>query len=176
MRVGVTGHRDVDRLGAVGPKVDDALGRLARLASDADPLVVVSSIAEGADRLVASSALARGWDLAVVLPLARAEYREDFATAESLAEFDDLLARALDVSEVPDQPTRDDAYLAAGHAVVDASDVVLALWDGQPARGRGGTAEVVDYTRVLGRPLVWIDVSRPEPVVHVESLVLPAAG
>ena len=77
------------------------------------------------------------------------------------------------MTEVGPQPTREDAYLAAGHAVVDDADVVLALWDGRPARGRGGTAEVVEYARSLGRPLVWIDVARREPTLHLESLELP---
>jgi hypothetical protein len=40
---------------------------------------------------------------------------------------------------------REDAYARAGHAIVDASDVLVALWDGKPARGRGGTAEIVQY-------------------------------
>ena len=32
---------------------------------------------------------------------------------------------------------------AAGHAVLEQSDVLIAVWDGAPARGRGGTAAMV---------------------------------
>ena len=42
-------------------------------------------------------------------------------------------------------------------ATVDGSDVLIAVWDGEPARGRGGTAEVVAYARSLGKPVVLID-------------------
>ena len=36
--------------------------------------------------------------------------------------------------------SRDEAYERAGRHVVDRADVLIALWDGQPPRGRGGTA------------------------------------
>ena len=171
MRVGVTGHRQADRLGSIDELVDGVLERLGR-DTEGTP-VVVSSIAEGADRLVARLGLSRGWDLVVILPFPRHDYETDFTTDASRAEFDELLGRASAVDEVASRPTREDAYLAAGHAVVDDADVVLALWDGHPARGRGGTAEVVEYARSLGRPLVWIDVARREPTLHLESLELP---
>ena len=40
---------------------------------------------------------------------------------------------------------------------VNGADVLIAVWDGQPARGKGGTADVVDYAKSLGKPLVVID-------------------
>jgi len=45
-----------------------------------------------------------------------------------------------------DEPS-EEAYLAAGCRVVDMSDVLLAVWDGQPARGKGGTGNIVEYAR-----------------------------
>jgi hypothetical protein len=40
---------------------------------------------------------------------------------------------------------------------VDRSDVLLAVWDGRPARGFGGTGDVVAYARRRGVPVevVW---------------------
>jgi transposase len=37
---------------------------------------------------------------------------------------------------------------------------LLIVWDGLPARGRGGTAEIVAWARGLGKPVcqVWPDV------------------
>jgi hypothetical protein len=60
------------------------------------------------------------------------------------------------VSVLGEQPTREDAYLAGGLALVDDVDVLVALWDGEPSRGRGGTAEVVQYARDTGTPVEWI--------------------
>ena len=37
-------------------------------------------------------------------------------------------------------------------------DVMLALWDGRPPKGIGGTAEVVDASGAAERPLAWIQV------------------
>jgi hypothetical protein len=34
--------------------------------------------------------------------------------------------------------------------MVEASDVMVAVWDGRPSAGRGGTAEIVDYARTMG--------------------------
>ncbi|MGD1032644.1 MAG: hypothetical protein ABSA05_16060, partial [Opitutaceae bacterium] len=52
---------------------------------------------------------------------------------------------------------REDAYLDAGMETVHGADIVLAVWDGEPARGKGGTADIIAYARDLGRPLLIID-------------------
>jgi hypothetical protein len=44
--------------------------------------------------------------------------------------------------------------------MLQASDVLLALWDGQAARGRGGTAQVVAEARELGLPVEVVNVVR----------------
>jgi hypothetical protein len=43
-----------------------------------------------------------------------------------------------------------------GRAVVDRSSVLIAVWDGQPSRGLGGTADVVTYARQRGVPITVI--------------------
>ena len=35
-------------------------------------------------------------------------------------------------------------------------EVLIAIWDGQPARGPGGTAEVVALARDRNLPVAWI--------------------
>jgi hypothetical protein len=46
--------------------------------------------------------------------------------------------------------------------MLDRADVVLALWDGEDSRGRGGTAEIVQHARAQGRRVVVIPVARPD--------------
>ena len=84
-----------------------------------------------------------------ILPLAVDEYARDFHTPASLAEFQALLGRAASVRVVPSDTAapREEAYEAAGLAMLDRADVVLALWDGEESRGRGGTAEMVQVAR-----------------------------
>jgi hypothetical protein len=57
--------------------------------------------------------------------------------------------------------TRDEAYERAGRRIIDESDVVVALWNGGPSGGRGGTAEIVEYARDRGVPVVWLHTEAP---------------
>lgn len=164
VRVGVTGHRAFAEVDAVAALVDDVLARLGEGGR------VVTSLAEGADRLVARRAARRpGWAHEVILPLDPADYEADFADQASVGEFRDLLASAAEVHQVPPAPTREDAYLAAGRAVLDRSDALLAIWDGAGARGRGGTAEIVAEARARALPLTWVRVGRSGDVMPTRT-------
>jgi hypothetical protein len=164
VRVGVTGHRALADRPQVEASVDAVLDRLLA-APGRDRIDVWSSLAEGADRLVVDRVLARPESrLVVVLPLPAEDYEADFADATSRSEFRALLARAAETHTVgPDEGgSRESAYERAGHEVVDRSEVLLALWDGEPSRGRGGTAGLIEYARDRERVLEVVLVDRPE--------------
>jgi hypothetical protein len=147
VRLSVTGHRHLAHQPSIAEAVDVVLDR--RLGAGASG-EIWSSLAEGADRLVARRVLGRmGGSLVAVLPVDPDDYEDDFETAESRAEFRDLLAAATrtDVLGPDHTGSRESAYERAGHAVVDASDVLIALWDGEPSRGQGGTADIIHYAR-----------------------------
>lgn len=161
--VGVTGHRDLAHPDVVAGEVDAVLDRLVD--GTDRTVVVVSGLAEGADRLVAHRVLARpGGRLVALLPLAPVDYIADFADAASVQEFTDLLAAADEYEVITGAPsddwTREAAYERAGHAMLDRSDVLLALWDGEPSKGRGGTAEMVFEANLIGRRCEVIAVER----------------
>jgi hypothetical protein len=167
LRAGVTGHRSVaEDDPAVVAAVRDALGRIEgrrRTGTAATPvdLTVVSALAEGADRLVARQAMLLGASLEVVLPLPRDDYLADFRSHTSKDGFHELLGKAAAVTELAADGGREEAYERAGRAIVDRSDIVLALWDGRASRGRGGTAEIVSYAREQHVPILRIAVERP---------------
>jgi hypothetical protein len=151
MRVGGTGHRLLHA--ETARIVERALyERLARM--PADVLVGVSSLADGADQLFADAILVLGGSLEVVLPATR--YREALP-AESLPAYDRLLGRASAVERLDYEDSTSEAHMAAGRLVVHRSDVLVAVWDGHPARGFGGTGDVVRYARERGVPVevVW---------------------
>jgi hypothetical protein len=158
VRIGVTGHRDLADTAAATQAVDRVLEGLVA----GRGALVVSALAEGADRLVARRGLLRsGVGLHAVLPLPVADYETDFATDASRAEFHDLLARAERTDVVGNSgDDRVAAYRAAGLAMLDASDVVVALWDGEPGRGAGGTADIVAEARRRGRDVRVVPVQR----------------
>jgi hypothetical protein len=154
MRIGITGHQ---QLGApdAWPWVAGALR--AELAKLVPPLVAVTSLAAGADQLLARLVLEQGGTIHAVLPFAGIE--RSFSP-ENVPAYRELAVQA--TIEVLDTPgTDEDAYLAAGLRVVDLSDIVLAVWDGQPAKGKGGTADVVAYVLRRSVPLSRTFLTRP---------------
>jgi hypothetical protein len=161
MRVGVTGHRSLADTTVVTADVERVLDDL--VAGTPGHIEVWSSLAEGADRVVATVVLDRpGGTLVAVLPLAPGDYRDDFAGAASRDEFDRLLEHAsrVEVTGPDASGTRESAYERAGLVIVERCDVLLALWDGAPSRGRGGTADIVTEARTRGRDTVVVPVIR----------------
>ncbi len=183
LRVGVTGHRP-NRLAAAPARLQDQaqsvlrhLRRIVRrlrdenvLMDDAAPFAVdagpslrlATCLAAGADSFVAEAALEEGYDLSLILPFPHELYVSDFSATERDV-FDRLWANRsdatsrleLDVSRKPQDP---EAYLAAGRVMLSHSDVLIAVWDGKPAAGTGGTAEVVNEARRRGLIVVVLPV------------------
>lgn len=161
-QVGVTGHR---QLPGADPallrlRLEDALTWATR--GESSPCLA-TSLAEGGDRLVAEIALELGYTLYCALPFPAADYEHDFAEAESVDTFRRLLARAVHVTtaQLPIGATREAGYTAAGRAMLAASRMLLALWDGQPPRGEGGTGQIVAEALERGVPVLWVATEAP---------------
>ena len=168
-RIGVTGHRDLADPDALREPIREALRQLKGIVDIAPGAglvtVAVSALAEGADRLVAEEVLAdHDGRLEVALPLPDEEYIEDFKTEASRQEFRNLLDRASDTWQAPFSLSRGEAYERAGRYVVDRCDALIALWDGEPSRGRGGTAEIIGSAQEKGVPIAWVH-TKGEPAV-----------
>jgi hypothetical protein len=169
LRIGITGHRDIiaDHPGLTTEITNAVEYIIQRLAADPDrirsgeiALTAVSSLAEGADRLVAREVLKRkGSRLEIVLPLPPEDYCRDFSSPASVDEFDEFRNRDGTTSDtVRTGGPREETYELAGRAVVDRSDVMIVVWDGEPARGRGGTAEIYSYAQRWQKPILLISV------------------
>lgn len=160
LRIGVTGHRHLAEPHKLEAAVASAIARI-EAAFRPQAVQVLSSLAEGADRLVGKQLLGmHGAQLVAPLPLPRAEYEKDFAGAASRAEFAALLSAASKVVELPPSTSRRDAYRNAGFYVLDHSDVVVAVWDGQPQPDSPGTAGIVAEARRRHLPLAWIHAAK----------------
>ncbi|HEU5285297.1 MAG TPA: hypothetical protein VFU20_02160, partial [Sphingomicrobium sp.] len=173
--VGVTGHRQdalpPEFLPRLPGFIRDALRQLTECAATvragaedcfaADPtrLLFVSPLAHGADQIAAGVALELGFSLHAVLPFTLNDYRRDLINGGAESRFDDLVGKAASVLELPG--TRDramEAYVMAGRATVAHCDVLVAVWDGLEARGRGGTAEVVQLAIAQGTPVIHLPI------------------
>jgi hypothetical protein len=154
MRVGITGHQRLEDLTA-WPWVASVMRD--ELATVPPPLVGVTSLAVGADQLLARLVLERGGAIYAVLPIADIERSFSLEDVPAYRE----LAKQATIEVLHTAGTDEDAYLAAGQRVVDLSDIMFAVWNGKPAKGKGGTADVVAYAIRRGVPLIHIDpVSR----------------
>ncbi len=149
-RIGIVGHQGLPP--ATRKLVSAALHDvLLRCGND---VVGITCLADGADQLFAHAVLALGHQLEVIVPAER--YRGGLSP-EAQPEYDQLLARARHIESLPFVESTEEAHMAAGKFVVDRSDLLLAVWDGAPARGYGGTADVVAYAREQGVPVevIW---------------------
>ena len=180
LSVGVTGHRlealpagSVETLQA---RVREVLGEIERAvhkvlaahgssySSDPPRLVFISPIADGADQIAAEVAVSMGYELRVVMPSALEDYRKEMLDQEARDRFDRLAAAAASRFELPGDAGRlDHGYVMAGRATVAHCDILLAVWDGLPARGRGGTAEVVTLALTRGAPVVHLSTAPGMP-------------
>ena len=136
----------------------------ACFAPGTEQMHLVSALAEGADRIGAEEGLRQGYRLAAPLPFRRDEYEKDFASAEAKQDFRRLLAAADAVLEFDGSRAGEGkAYEQAGLAVLDASDVLIAVWDGQPSAGRGGTTDLVYEAARRGMPVFHIHTAPEIP-------------
>ena len=155
--VGVTGHRNLreSELPRLRSEVRAFFEGLQRDFPQL-PLTLLAPLAAGADQLVTGVALELGIRVIAVLPVPAAVYRDDFADAASLAEFERQLARCevleLDILAASNpgaalQPgvERNLQYAQVGVFTSSHSHILLALWDGTDNGFLGGTAQVVQY-------------------------------
>ncbi len=171
--VGVTGHRALAHPKVIGDSVRQILTKkwkelfdiesYSRITASLETPIAftaISALAEGADRIVAEAVLEMcGGMLEAPLPFDRVEYRNDFITEVSQHEFDYFLSKASQVSELPFsyETSRDAGYLAAGERMVIDCDFLIAIWDGKPSRGVGGTADIVNYAVSCNKPCFIIN-------------------
>jgi len=151
MRIGVTGHQKLpkDGLLVIRTGIRDELQR----AVTRDELVGVTSLAAGADQLFARLVLDVGGSLHIIVP--SSNYERTFADKD-LKDYRELKHSAERVDVLPFSDPNERAFFEAGKRVVDECDELIAVWDGLPAKGLGGTADVVRYAHSRGRVVVVV--------------------
>ncbi|CUW29717.1 MULTISPECIES: hypothetical protein [Streptomyces] len=147
MRVGITGHRGLSKEVEQQVRVllDEAVRRY-----DTDELTAVSCIADGPDSWFAEAVLSHGGRIEVVVPAAK--YREGLPEWHHPV-YDELYRSAVDVHETGMIESTSEAHQAGSEILVGLVEELIAVWDGKPARGYGGTADVVAYAERTGVPV-----------------------
>jgi hypothetical protein len=151
-RIGATGHQELPV--EAGPYILEHVRGI--LSGCSAPLRAVTALAAGADQLVAREVLRNGGSLYAIVP---AVGYEGTFTGEDLREYEYLLAQADQLTRLDFPEPSEHAYWAAGKTMVDNCDVLVAIWDGEPARGLGGTGDVVAYAETSSKDVrvIWPD-------------------
>lgn len=162
MKIGITGHQRLaspDQWRWVQGELERVIASVSRPDDTA-----FSSLAIGADQRFAGLVLARGLHLHVVIPCDW--YEDTFPDDLEKARYRGLLARAETRTVLPFTKPSEDAFLAAGRYIVESVDALLAVWNGRPAAGKGGTGDVVAHAFALGRRVIHLN---PEVSTTVET-------
>ncbi|MEO8460337.1 MAG: hypothetical protein ABI451_07400 [Dokdonella sp.] len=192
IRVGLTGHRPnrlkvaaehvATQIDAVLEKLDQAASKVATTQPkhyrDAPALRrYTCGLAQGSDEIGADVALERGWQLQSVLAFDPQRFVEiategcdDAEAARYREHFDRLRKHSASVLEIRGPENgglHRDAYELVGEITLEQSDVLIGVWDGEPARGLGGAAHLIRLARERRLPVVWIHASQPDVAPRV---------
>lgn len=186
-KIGVSGHRELENIESIKSAVESLMTQIKELVGDENrqtsslaEFVVISSLAKGADQLVTQAAIENlNAKVEFVSPLPVEDYRPDFVESQERELFHSFV-------EMDDNPTilnehgreqpfsagsdeRKQAYLDAGQYVVESCEILIVIWDGEPAKGLGGTGDVVEYAMKRNRVTLWINSK--EPGLPIQLLV-----
>ncbi len=164
LRIGASGHQQIGdeaTIEFVSRQLLELLTTFQRQAHEqGQKIIAYSALAIGTDRLFVKTALALDIPVEVVIPCTH--YAEIYDSVEIREEYHNLLSRCQQVHELPFEECSEDAYLAAGHWIVDHSDLMILVWNGYPAGGKGGTADIASYARLIRCPFIHIN-----PRLHI---------
>lgn len=143
-----TGHRP-NKVGGYSKEAFDKLVSLARtyLTAGEQIDIVISGGALGWDQALAEAALGLGIPIHLYLPFPGFE---DRWPNESKAFLHSQMHRAAKVLFISEPSYAGWKMQVRNTAMVDASDRVLALWDGST----GGTGNCIQYAKKVGKPIV----------------------
>ncbi len=157
-RVGFSGHQqlgDQATIAFVSQSIRKLLTEYLEQARQRNQeILVYSALAPGADQVFVKAALELCISVEAIIPCT--QYEEIFTTPVSLKEYQSLRNSCRKIHQLPAQACSDEAYLDAGQWIVNRCDLLILAWNGYPAGGRGGTADVASYARTLKRPFVHI--------------------
>ena len=170
---------------------DELATRVAQILEVNDVGCAYGALACGTDIVFAEQLLARGAELNVVLPFEAEAFRRysvDVGGAKWGERFDRCLAAASTVHTVStvdpigdEQALRNSSWVAMGLTRLRAKElgapsILLAVWDGLPARGDAGTAIDVGLWSGAGGAVSIIDAQGLDRALGRPTLPEPYAG
>ena len=162
--IGTVGLLDIRIDSSLEEAIQTSIPRILSLApSSTSPPALVTHLTGGVDDMILEVFQKTHPDLRweVVLPLELGEYRRRFSNQTEVMHFNHLLNGASTI-HFPEGISDDlaDAIQIAEIKIVEKSDVVVALWDGEDTR----TATILKTASRLGKPVLWIHSHPPHSI------------
>lgn len=156
MIAGITGHRELENIDWVKTKMQELIYELKIIYG-------YTCLAVGADQLFAELLIVNNIKFTAVIPCTN--YEATFEK-ETLAYF--LLSKnmASKLIELNNNQPSEKAFNEGGKTVVDNSEIIIAVWNGDEAKGLGGTADIVDYARHLDKKIIHLN-----PISKTKNLI-----
>jgi hypothetical protein len=154
VKIGVSGHQNLgseETATWVRAEIQNALLKENFLSG-------ISSLAAGTDQLFAQIVLDLNRPIEVVIPCEH--YEDAFSDPKAVEIFRELKARATKSYLLPYREPSEKAFFEAGKRVVQMSNVVVAVWNGKPAAGMGGTGDIVKYALRAGKKVLHLHTER----------------
>lgn len=176
--IGITGHRLLSPMQKekIKPVIRKAIENIMYVSKEQDKsatFVAISPIAEGADTLFADAAQSLGLPLQIILPFEKAEYLKTFSSSEVYADFNAIYDNVDDTNKRELKRLEgneiNQLFLELGHTVVDDSDYMIAVWNEDKGKGKGGTADVVAYAVSQKKKILLINPDNLHPYINYLS-------
>ena len=143
MKIGITGHQRL-------PQAEDWIWVRDQmdhiLSTQNQPFEGITCLAAGTDQLFAELILKRGGLLYSIVPFEG--YERTFSDIHDQNRYHDFRKVSNEMEVLEWKESDEESFLIAGKRVVDLSNLLITVWNGRPAAGLGGTADVVNYAQI----------------------------
>ncbi|GHO85247.1 hypothetical protein [Dictyobacter formicarum] len=160
MKIGITGHQHLGSEATITWLWDVVDKLIHQYHVDFG----ITSLAIGADQLFAE--ILRKANIPYMAIIPSDDYETTFQNRNDLAHYQGLIRTASTQITLPFEKANETAFYEAGKQVVQRSDMLFAIWDGLPAKGLGGTGDIVQYALSNKKHIVHIN-----PITHKVNML-----
>lgn len=137
MILGITGHQKLENFDKNWIK-DEIKSFLSENSVDKG----ITCLAIGADQLFCEELINNKIEYDTILPCEN--YISTFKKKQDILNFISLLNLAKNTLTLDFKEPSEEAFYAAGLKMLEYSTTVIAIWDGKPSKGLGGTGDIVN--------------------------------
>jgi hypothetical protein len=148
VKVGFTGHQNIGSEQAV----EWVCVALSEHVGKNNATHGYTCLAAGADQLFAEVLRQKEIPFTALIPCDA--YETTFDNLADLNNYNGLLSCAVERIQIGSGPPGEIAYYNAGKEIVRRAELVFAVWDGEKAKGLGGTGDIVIFAIDNGKTVI----------------------